>query len=175
MSYLPDDILTKVDRASMAFSLEARVPLLDHRLVELSLKLPLALNGRSRSKHLLRRSLYRRVPRTLIDRPKKGFSVPLARWFKGELRASVARSSFPRRGRAPVSSIPTPFGTSWGAASRRRRRPEAIWSLYVLHLWAARLASEPVATAESSLPPTRGSRSDGVPPRPIVSFGSSRA
>ena len=155
VSYLPDDILTKVDRASMAFSLEARVPLLDHRLVEFSLKLPLALNDRSKSKYLLRRSLYRRVPRSLIERPKKGFSVPLARWFKGELRDSVRDVLSPeevlRAGLVDPDAVRDVLGRDLRGA---RRRPEAIWSLYVLHLWAAKVASEPAATAEASMSPT---------------------
>lgn len=84
---LPDDYLQKVDVASMAFSLESREPLLDHSLVEWCMRLPLAWKLRGRTpKYLLRKLAYRCVPRKLLDRPKRGFGVPLDRWLRGPLR-----------------------------------------------------------------------------------------
>jgi len=84
--YLPDDILTKVDRASMRYSLEARVPLLDHRVVEFAYALPTEIKLKNGAKSILKDILYQYVPKELIDRPKMGFAVPLKEWFRGEMR-----------------------------------------------------------------------------------------
>ena len=90
MTYLPDDILVKVDRASMAVALELRAPLLDHRVIELAWRLPQKYKIREgRSKWLLRRILDKYVPAKLIDRPKSGFGIPFGQWLRDPLREWV--------------------------------------------------------------------------------------
>ena len=87
MTYLPDDILAKVDRAGMAVSLEGRIPFLDHRVIEFAWRVPLSAKiQKGVGKHILRQLLYRHVPRSLIDRPKAGFAVPVGDWLVGGLR-----------------------------------------------------------------------------------------
>ena len=87
MSYLPDDILCKVDRAAMAVSLETRVPFLDHRVAELAARIPIAMKVKGgKGKHILRELLYREAPRALFERPKAGFAIPIGEWIRGPLR-----------------------------------------------------------------------------------------
>ncbi len=97
LNYLPDDVLVKVDRASMAVSLETRAPMLDHRVAELAWRLPFTARVRDGvTKWVLREIVYRHVPRDLVDRPKRGFSVPVGAWVRGPLR-EWARSLTDRR------------------------------------------------------------------------------
>jgi asparagine synthase (glutamine-hydrolysing) len=137
--YLPNDILTKVDRASMAVSLEARVPLLDHRVVEFALGLPLEMRMRQgRTKVLLRRVLSRYVPPALTERPKRGFSVPLAAWLRGDLRSLTATSLAPERLAFFGVLDPAAVATRLARFARGGTGAEGIWALLMLQLWLER-------------------------------------
>jgi asparagine synthase (glutamine-hydrolysing) len=87
--YIPDDILTKVDRASMKYSLEVRVPILDHRIVEFAYSLPQNIKLTKGAKSILKEIVYKYIPKEFIDRPKKGFGVPLKIWFRNELKSTL--------------------------------------------------------------------------------------
>jgi asparagine synthase (glutamine-hydrolysing) len=137
ISYLPDDILVKLDRASMAVSLESRVPLLDHRVVEFACSLPLAIsNGGIRRKHLLRKVLYRHVPSTLIDRPKMGFMLPIRSWLRGPLREWAEDLLSVDRLTADGLLYPPIVRDTWEQHIRGRRNLEHhLWSILMFQAW----------------------------------------
>lgn len=135
--YLPDDILTKVDRASMHVALEARVPLLDHRIVEFAWALPrTAKMDGGVQKKILRDVLHRFVPAELFDRPKAGFAVPLRHWFRRELRPLVEDLLDPVAiGRAGHFGPDAVRGLVAAHQSGRMNHERQIWALVVFELW----------------------------------------
>jgi asparagine synthase (glutamine-hydrolysing) len=139
--YLPDDILVKVDRTTMASGLEGREPLLDHRLVEFALRLPPEMRrGALGTKHLLRKVLYRHVPRDLIDRPKQGFAIPLSSWLRGDLAHLVDDYLSPARVREgglmdPQMVSDTIRNFRQGGPENDRLDVQKLWLLVAFEMW----------------------------------------
>ena len=157
-TYLPDDLMVKVDIATMVHSLEGRSPFLDHRLAEFAARLPVhyKLRGR-RGKYILRKAMEKHLPRKILSRAKYGFSVPIGRWFRGELQSVAYDVLLDRR--------TLDRGIFTGQAMRRLLDEHVsgrfnhganIWKLLVLELWfrtyADRSRSELVGPAEGILP-----------------------
>jgi asparagine synthase (glutamine-hydrolysing) len=143
VTYLPDDQLAKVDRVSMAVSLEVRVPLLDHRLVEFAWTLPASMKVRNgQGKWLLRQVLHRLVPRSIVERPKQGLSVPLGEWLRGPLRPwaddLLSADQLERDGvlRAP------PIRRAWtGLLAGQSDMAQPLWAMVLFQQWRQRWLS----------------------------------
>lgn len=138
--YLPDDILVKLDRMAMANSLEGRAPLLDHRVVEFAASLPADLRIRGgRGKHLLRQVARRWLPAAVLDKPKQGFAIPLATWFRGPLRALAAdvfaSRAFRERGLMNAAAADRYLAAHVAGAADYG---ETLWLILSLELWARR-------------------------------------
>lgn len=143
LTYLPDDQLAKMDRVSMAVSLELRVPLLDHRVAEYSWRLPATLKVRDGTgKWLLKELLYRLVPRDLVDRQKQGFSVPIDGWLRGQLRDWAEELLRPEALARDGLLNSDPIREKWKALKNGRSEDAlAMWSVLMLQAWRERWAA----------------------------------
>jgi asparagine synthase (glutamine-hydrolysing) len=136
-TYMADDILTKVDRAAMASSLETRVPMLDHRVVELAWRMPLDLKIRDgQGKWLLRQVLYKHVPKEMIERPKMGFGIPLDSWLRGPLREWAEALLDESRLRSEGFFHPEPIRAMWAEhLSGKQNWQYHLWSVLTFQAW----------------------------------------
>jgi asparagine synthase (glutamine-hydrolysing) len=157
MTYLPDDILTKVDRASMAVGLEARVPLLDHRVVEFAWRLPQSMKVRGgTNKWLLRKILDRHVPRKIMNRPKMGFGAPVGKWLRGPLREWAESLLSQKRLSEAGFFDPTTVRAAWdGMLAGRNTAQEPIWGILMFEAWRDAQQSHGAAAASDAETPSR--------------------
>jgi asparagine synthase (glutamine-hydrolysing) len=147
VSYLPDDILCKVDRASMAVSLEARAPFLDHRLAEVAARIPTSMNIRGGGgKRMLKALLFNEAPKRLFERPKAGFGIPVGEWIKGPLRPWAEELLDPRAIRSQGWFDSDALASRWRRhLSGTRDSTAALWAILMFQAWQRE--QHPVAVA----------------------------
>ena len=145
VSYLPGDILCKVDRASMAHSLEVRIPFLDHRVAEVAARIPIGLKFRNGGgKYILKQLLFSHVPSELFERPKAGFSVPIGAWLKGPLRPwaedMLSRDRLDREGFFSGAMIQKRWQDHLAG---RRDATHSLWPVLMFQAWNDQRLTEP--------------------------------
>jgi asparagine synthase (glutamine-hydrolysing) len=139
VSYLPDDILCKVDRAGMAVSLESRIPFLDHRVAELAARIPLSMKIKGGTgKTILRRLLFKHAPEAMFDRPKAGFAVPVGEWIKGPLRPWAEELLNSKRLNEDGYFDAAAIERRWQSHLKGERdSTQALWTVLMFQAWKA--------------------------------------
>lgn len=149
ISYLPDDIMAKVDRASMAVALETRAPYLDHRVAEVAAAIPISMKiDGSKGKMVLRKLLYREAPADLFERPKTGFGIPVGEWIKGPLRPWAEELLDPQRMASEGWFDPAIVQRRWQEhLSGRRDSTPALWAVLMFQAWLREQGAQLAAAA----------------------------
>ena len=148
ISYLPLDILTKVDRMSMAHSIEARVPLLDHKMVEFAATVPADMRLRGvTTKYIFKQAMRGILPDEIIDRPKRGFAIPLGQWFRGKLESFASDLLLSQASRQRAIFNPSYIQKLLSMHARGRNLDMQLWTLISFEMWCRKFLDQPVSIA----------------------------